>query len=138
MTLQGLMILSNWPLLLEDTMGEKKSKQKPKKKKLNFVVRMVRQYGLSKSSITPKLNLDSRPSVKRRRGTEIVLCCYNFLNLLWENIFLVWDTCFPVKEGLKVCRERGHNLETEGREVADLFRDTAFDPEWNWKTSNEH
>ena len=45
-----------------------------------------------------------------------------------------------MKEGLKVCRERGHNLETEGRErghnletegreVADLFRDTAFDPE---------
>ena len=35
----------------------------------------------------------------------------------------------PVKEGSKVCQERGHSLETEGREVADLFRDTAFDPE---------
>ena len=43
-----------------------------------------------------------------------------------------------MREGLKVCRERGHNLETEGREVADLFRDTAFDPEGNWKTSKEH
>ena len=58
--------------------------------------------------------------------------------MLWENIFLVWVTSFPVKEGLKVCRERGHNLETEGREVADLFRDTAFHPEWDWKISNEH
>ena len=68
----------------------------------------------------------------------IVLCCYDFLNLLWENIFLVWVTCFPVKEGWKVGQERGHNLKIEGHEVADLFRDTAFDSEWNWKTSKEH
>ena len=33
-------------------MGEKKSKQRVKKKKLNFFVRMMRQYALSKSSIT--------------------------------------------------------------------------------------
>ena len=39
-------------------MGEKKSKQRGKKKKLNFVVRMMRQYALSKSSITSNLNLD--------------------------------------------------------------------------------
>ena len=71
-------------------------------------------------------------------SVTIVLCRYNFLSLLWENIFLLWVTCFSVKEGSKVCWERGHNLETEGREVADLFRDTAFDPEWNWKTSNKH
>ena len=38
----------------------------------------------------------------------------------------------------KMCRERGHNLETEGREFTDLFEDTAFDPEWNWKTRNMH
>ena len=58
---------------------------------------------------------------------KIVFCCYNFLNLLWENVFLVWITCFPLKEGLKMCRERGHNLEAEGREVAVLFWDTIFE-----------
>jgi len=26
-----------------------------------------------------------------------------------------------------MCQERGDNLKTEGREIVDLFRDTAFD-----------
>ena len=44
-------------------MGEKKSKQRSKKKKqLNFVVRMMRQYALSKSSIISKLDIDSIPN----------------------------------------------------------------------------
>ena len=45
-----------------------------------------------------------------------------------SDIVCISDCSLPVEEGLKVCQERGHNLETKGREVAALFRDTAFDP----------
>ena len=32
----------------------------------------------------------------------LVFCCFDFLNLPWENILRVWISCFPVEEGMAI------------------------------------
>ena len=40
-------------------------------------------------------------------GSKIVFCCYNCLDLSWENFFQVWVTFFPVLESRNIVLRKG-------------------------------
>ena len=73
----------------------------------------------------------------RKIPFEIVFCCYNCLNLLWEKFFQVWVTCFPSSwEQENSVEKRLCKFEAEGREFVTFSRHCSCSRELGKQVTN--
>ena len=67
----------------------------------------------------------------------LVLCCYNYLDLLWEELFQMWVTCFPSYWEQKHCVEKAGSSSRPKTKKFWPFPHT-FSARDNWENNKQY